>query len=120
MSFWRRGRGSIGDDARHDGGAPLAAGAPVRVRQRSPHPYCEVEGLPLTALADGAAARIVAVRGEGAVRHRLLALGVAPGAFVSMVRRAPFGDPLQILVDGAAVTLRAAEAADVRIADPQS
>ncbi|MGE5637046.1 MAG: FeoA family protein [Nocardioidaceae bacterium] len=47
--------------------------------------------------------------------RRLLAMGLIPGAEFTVVRRAPLGDPVEIELLGFLLSLRAAEAADVRI-----
>ncbi|MCB0240507.1 MAG: FeoA domain-containing protein, partial [Anaerolineae bacterium] len=40
------------------------------------------------------------VRGHGALRKRLLDMGVIPGAEIAVVRVAPLGDPVEYLVKG--------------------
>ncbi len=47
--------------------------------------------------------------------RRLMALGMSPGARVRMVRRAPFGDPLEFDVSGCMLVLRSEEAAGVLV-----
>lgn len=47
-------------------------------------------------------------------RRKLLALGLMPGATVMVVRRAPMGDPIQLKMRGASVTLRKQEAANIK------
>ena len=64
--------------------------------------------------------------GESAVVHRidcqrrvgsrLMEMGLLPGARVEMVRRAPFGDPLEIRLRGYLLSLRSADAAGVLLA----
>ena len=64
--------------------------------------------------------------GESAVVHRidcqrrvgsrLMEMGLLPGARVEMVRRAPFGDPLEIRLRGYLLSLRSADAAEVSLA----
>ena len=66
--------------------------------------------------------------GESAVVHRidcqrrvgsrLMEMGLLPGARVEMVRRAPFGDPLEIRLRGYLLSLRSADAAEVLLAPP--
>ena len=50
------------------------------------------------------------VNGEGAMRRRLFDMGVTPGAVVTLRRKAPFGDPLEIRLRGYELTLRKTEA----------
>jgi ferrous iron transport protein A len=58
----------------------------------------------------GAMLRVTAVAGTGAVRNRLLQMGVTPGTTISVVRKAPLGDPIEIEVRGYYLSLRRAEA----------
>ena len=53
------------------------------------------------------------VNGEGAMRRRLFDMGVTPGAVVTLRRKAPFGDPLEIRLRGYELTLRKTEASCV-------
>lgn len=50
------------------------------------------------------------VNGEGAMRRRLFDMGVTPGAVVTLRRKAPLGDPLEIRLRGYELTLRKTEA----------
>lgn len=61
----------------------------------------------------GARARVQAVLGGGGLALRLLEMGFVPGTVVTLVKRAPFGDPLELRVRGAHVSLRRAEAARI-------
>lgn len=57
-------------------------------------------------------ARILALGkgGHKAYRQRLLAMGLLPGTLFSVLRLAPLGDPMEILVRGVALSLRKSEA----------
>jgi Fe2+ transport system protein FeoA len=71
---------------------------------------------PLSSLAEiptGRAAVVAHVVQEGALGDRLLEMGLTPGATVEVVRRAPFGDPLQVRVRGYLLAIRRAQAARV-------
>jgi Fe2+ transport system protein FeoA len=72
--------------------------------------------LNLTQLADGALARVVAVTQPGETGERLMELGLTPGVLVSVIRRGLFGDPLQLSVRGAMLSMRRAEAESVQVA----
>ena len=50
------------------------------------------------------------VNGEGALRRRLFDMGVTPSAEVTLKRKAPFGDPLEIHLRGYELTIRKSEA----------
>ncbi len=58
----------------------------------------------------GESGRVTAVCGTGAVRRRLLDMGVTPGAEVTLVKRAPLGDPLEVTLRGYSLSLRKSEA----------
>ena len=62
---------------------------------------------------------IVAVGGEGAIRRRLLDMGLTPGTEVTMLPPAPAGDPLAIRLRGFELTLRRADCANIEI-DPSA
>lgn len=59
--------------------------------------------------------RIVGIRASGALRKRLLAMGMVPGADVEAVRAAPLGDPVEYRVKGYALSLRRAEAGKIEV-----
>ncbi|HNV38101.1 MAG TPA: ferrous iron transport protein A [Methanoculleus sp.] len=54
--------------------------------------------------------RIVGVRATGALRKRVLAMGMLPGVEVEILRSAPLGDPIEYRVKGYCLSLRRAEA----------
>ncbi len=60
-------------------------------------------------------AEIAAVKGEGAIRSRLMDFGLVPGTRVCMLRRAPGGGPFEIRVRGTLVSLRPAEAKMIEV-----
>lgn len=58
---------------------------------------------------------VEAVVVDGAIGERLLEMGITPGVVVEVVRRAPFGDPLQLRLRGYLLALRSAQARGVRV-----
>lgn len=50
------------------------------------------------------------VEGEGKIRRRLFDMGVTPGAHVTLVKKAPLGDPLEVTIRGYQLSLRKNEA----------
>ena len=64
----------------------------------------------LSQLSVGEGGKIVKVRGEGAIRRRLLDMGITPSAQVYFRKKAPLGDPIEISIRGYELTLRKAEA----------
>ncbi len=67
----------------------------------------------LSDLLKGDTAQIVRLDGRGEVRNRLLEMGLVKGTHVSLIRVAPLGDPLVVLVHGFQLSLRKEEAAFV-------
>lgn len=63
----------------------------------------------------GESGKIVKVNGEGRVRRRLFDMGVTPQAEVTMRKKAPLGDPIEVTVRGYELTLRKVEAACVEV-----
>lgn len=53
--------------------------------------------------------------GDKAYRHKLLSLGLTRGTEVFLERKAPLGDPLQIIVRGFSLSLRKEEARMIRV-----
>ncbi len=58
---------------------------------------------------------IKTVEGEGKIRRRLFDMGVTPGAIVTLVKKAPLGDPLEVNIRGYELTLRKDEACYVTL-----
>lgn len=50
------------------------------------------------------------VEGEGRLRRRLFDMGVTPGTNVTLIRKAPLGDPMEINIRNYELTLRKTEA----------
>lgn len=71
----------------------------------------------LDELKIGGSAVITAVGGDGALRLRLLDMGLIPRTRVSMVKIAPMGDPMEITVRGYVLTLRREDAAKIEITE---
>lgn len=64
----------------------------------------------LDQLQPGGKTRVKRVYGEGAVRRRLLDMGVVTGVEIEFVKAAPMGDPLEFRLRGYRLSLRRAEA----------
>lgn len=69
----------------------------------------------LNNLEVGTSARIETVGGEGALRQHFLDMGLIPGAEVTLVKFAPMGDPMELLIHGYELTLRLDDAAKIEI-----
>lgn len=53
---------------------------------------------------------VIKVAGEGALRQRILDMGLTRGAMVEIRKVAPLGDPLEVTVRGYELSLRKKEA----------
>ena len=69
----------------------------------------------LNELGIGKSAKILSVGGKGALRQHFLDMGMIPGAEVTVVKLAPMGDPMEIQIHGYELTLRLAEAQQIKI-----
>lgn len=69
----------------------------------------------LNDLKIGESGDILTVGGEGALRLRLLDMGLIPRTRVKLQKIAPLGDPIQILLRGYELTLRREDAARIEI-----
>ncbi|MBX3126592.1 MAG: ferrous iron transport protein A [Polyangiaceae bacterium] len=69
----------------------------------------------LADIAVGDTVTVEHVGGPRAFRRRLMELGLLPGTRVRLVGVAPLGDPLELLVRGASLSIRRAEAESIRI-----
>ena len=69
----------------------------------------------LNELKVGETAAITAVGGDGALRCRLLDMGLTPRTRVTMQKIAPMGDPIEINVRGYELTLRIEDAMNIEV-----
>lgn len=69
----------------------------------------------LSELAVGEGGSVAALSATGAMRRRLLDLGLVPGAAVTCVGKSPAGDPAAYLISGAVIAIRKRDAADVAV-----
>ncbi len=69
----------------------------------------------LDQLKVGSSAIISAVGGSGALRCRLLDMGLIPRTRVTLQKIAPMGDPIEIQVRGYELTLRVEEARKIEV-----
>ncbi len=63
----------------------------------------------------GEIGRITNVEGEGKIRKRLFDMGVTNGAVVTLRKKAPLGDPIEVTIRGYELTLRKNEAVAVTL-----
>ena len=63
----------------------------------------------------GQSAVVTAVGGEGALRRRLLDMGITPRTALMVRKMAPLGDPIEIRIRGYELTLRKEDAAKITV-----
>ena len=78
-------------------------------------PHSEINGLPLSKVAEGQRARILSVGGGGALRRRILEMGMTRGTELLVEKYAPLRDPLEVIVKGFHVSLRVEEASEIKV-----
>jgi Fe2+ transport system protein FeoA len=59
--------------------------------------------------------KIVRIKGERAIKKRLLEMGFVKGTEIFVEKVAPLGDPMELVLKGYHLSLRREEAADVYI-----
>lgn len=63
----------------------------------------------------GETVRVVKLHGEGAVKRRIMDLGITRGVDIYVRKVAPFGDPVEITVRGYELSVRKADAEMVEV-----
>lgn len=75
------------------------------------------EEIKLSDLREGQSGRIIKIGGHGALRRRLLEMGLLKGSRVYVEKYAPLKDPLELIIKGYHVSLRVEEAAHIILED---
>lgn len=63
----------------------------------------------------GQTVRVVKVQGEGAIRRRIMDMGITRGVEIYVRKMAPLGDPMEIFVRGYELSLRKADAEMIEV-----
>ena len=63
----------------------------------------------------GATVKVVKLHGEGAVKRRIMDMGITRGTQVYVRKAAPLGDPVEVTVRGYELSLRKADAAMIEV-----
>ena len=63
----------------------------------------------------GDTVRVVKLHGEGAVRRRIMDMGLTKGVDVQIRKVAPLGDPIEITVRGYELSIRKADAEMIEV-----
>ncbi|WP_456475793.1 FeoA family protein [Candidatus Pyrohabitans sp.] len=71
--------------------------------------------LKLSNMKPGEKGRVLFINGGGIFLRRLVDMGVVKGVDLTLVRRAPLGDPVEVEVRGYNLTLRKAEAENITV-----
>ncbi len=63
----------------------------------------------------GGSAKVVKIHGEGAVKRRIMDMGITKGVEIHVRKVAPLGDPIEITVRGYELSLRKADAGSIEV-----
>ena len=61
----------------------------------------------------GSTAKVVKLHGEGAVKRRIMDMGITKGTEIYVRKVAPLGDPIEVTVRGYELSLRKGEAENI-------
>ena len=71
----------------------------------------------LDQLKPGESGIITVIGGEGALRRRLLDMGLTPKTKITVQKVAPLGDPIELFLRGYVLTIRHEDAAKIQISE---
>ena len=74
----------------------------------------------LSEMREGDSAIVLKIGGNGALRRRILEMGVLKGSHIHIEKYAPLKDPLELVVKGSHISLRVEEAAQIEVQAPGS
>ena len=63
----------------------------------------------------GETVRVVKIHGEGAIKRRIMDMGLTKGVEVYIRKVAPLGDPIEVTVRGYELSLRKADAEQIEV-----
>lgn len=63
----------------------------------------------------GESATVIKLHGEGAVKHRIMDMGITKGVEVYIRKVAPLGDPVEVTVRGYELSIRKADAEMIEV-----
>ncbi len=63
----------------------------------------------------GSTVKVVKLHGEGAVKRRIMDMGITKGVDVHIRKVAPLGDPIEVTVRGYELSLRKADAEMIEV-----
>lgn len=91
----------------------FVAGAQAPAREKEREKVTTPRDIPV-----GSSCTVKALTGTGAVKRRIMDMGLTKGAKVKVVKVAPLGDPIQVNVRGYELSIRKDEAEKVDV-DPE-
>lgn len=65
----------------------------------------------------GKAVKVLKLNGEGALRRRIMDMGITKGVKITVRKVAPLGDPLELTVRGYELSLRKSDAELIEVAE---
>ena len=71
----------------------------------------------LKSLADGKSGIVEKIELTGATKRRLIEMGITPGTKITVLKRAPLGDPIEILLRGYSLTIRGTDAEQILVSE---
>lgn len=71
----------------------------------------------LKSLADGKSGIVEKIELTGATKRRLIEMGITPGTRITVLKRAPLGDPIEILLRGYSLTIRGTDAEQIQVSE---
>ncbi len=63
----------------------------------------------------GKSAKVVKIHGEGAVKRRIMDMGITRGVEIYVRKVAPLGDPMELFVRGYELSLRKEDAKNIEV-----
>ena len=69
----------------------------------------------LKEVAIGSSAKVLKLHGEGAVKRRIMDMGITKGVEVYVRKVAPLGDPIEVTVRGYELSIRKDDAAMIEV-----
>ncbi|MBP3396256.1 MAG: ferrous iron transport protein A [Clostridia bacterium] len=63
----------------------------------------------------GSTAKVIKLHGEGAIRRRIMDMGITKGVLIRVRKLAPLGDPMELTLRGYELSLRKADAEMIEV-----
>lgn len=70
----------------------------------------------LNEVAVGETVKVTRITGVGAVKRRIMDMGITKGVSIYVRKVAPLGDPIEVMVRGYELSIRKADAAMIQVA----